>query len=269
MLTFRSTLRYALGALTAGAVICAVGLFSASAQDAKKSEKPEISEGIEGRVKSVDPDKETLTIVLSTGKERTFKVTEDTTMIGPRGGKVRRRLKDKRFREGMELTVVADGASASEIHLGFSRRDAGDSADSKPAPKRSASNPRDERENPATETAKAKVPAKIGTLAKAAAAKAAAVDEGDEEDDEIPGKVKSFDAARRILVVALLNGKSRSFFLARDTKVVVKGTTSKQGLKDAALKDGAVISVLVEAGGRRVKELRVNPPPAQKSKTAA
>jgi hypothetical protein len=52
-------------------------------------------------------------------------------------------------------------------------------------------------------------------------------------------------------------------------KVVVKGTPSKQGLKDAALKDGAVISVLVEAGGRRVKELHITPVPAGRTKKAA
>ena len=97
----------------------------------------------------------------------------------------------------------------------------------------------------------------------------AAEEEGDDEDDEIPGKVKSFDPARRILVVALLNGKNRSFLLANDVKVVVKGTPSKQGLKDSALKDGAVISVLVEAGGRRVKELHIAPAPAARSKKAA
>ena len=96
-------------ALAAGAAICAGGLFSASAQDTKTSEKTEIPGGIEGHVKSVDHEKETLSIIASTGKERTFKVTEDTTMIGPRGGKVRRRLNDKRFHEGMELTIVADG----------------------------------------------------------------------------------------------------------------------------------------------------------------
>jgi hypothetical protein len=254
MLTFRSILGQALGAFAAGAAICAVGLCSVSAQDTKKEEKPAIPGGIEGHVKSVDHEKETLTIVASTGKDRTFKVTEDTTMIGPRGGKVRRRLNDKRFHEGMELTIVAEGANASEIHLGFSRKESGDSADAKPVTKRPAGDSRAGHEDSVSDTPKPKVAGKIGKMTKAAVA------DDDDEDDEIPGKVKSFDAGKRMLVVALLNGKSRSFLLANDVKVVVKGTPSKQGLKDAALKDGAVISVVVEAGGRRVRELRVTPP---------
>jgi hypothetical protein len=268
MLTFRSTLGQAPGALAAGLAICAFGLFSAIAQEPKKSEKPEIPGGIEGHVKSVDHEKETLTIIASTGKERTFKVTENTTMIGPRGGKVRRRLNDKRFHEGMELTIVAEGAAATEIHLGFSRREPGDSADAKPAAKRGPTVSRDRLDEPLSDTAKKTVPSKTGKRAKAAA-KAAAAEEADDEDDEIPGKVKSFDPTRRMLVVALLNGKNRSFLLANDVKVVVKGTASKQGLKDAALKDGAAISVFVDAGGRRVKELHVTPAPAGRTKKAA
>ena len=262
MLTFQSTFRDTLAALAAGAAICGFGLFSASAQETKKAEKTVIPGGIEGHVKSVDHEKETLSIIASTGRERTFKVTEDTTMIGPRGGKVRRRLNDKRFHEGMELTIVADGNTATEIHLGFSRRDPGDSAEAKSVAKASPTL----EEKSQSETAKKTDSAKVGKLARAAAKAKAAEDD---EDDEIPGKVKSFDPARRMLVVALLNGKNRSFLLANDVKVVVKGTPSKQGLKDAALKDGAVISVLVEAGGRRVKELHITPVPAGRAKKAA
>jgi hypothetical protein len=264
MLTFPSIFRNTLGALAAGAAMCGFGLFSASAQETKKAEKTVIPGGIEGHVKSVDHEKETLSIIASTGRERTFKVTEDTTMIGPRGGKVRRRLNDKRFHEGMELTIVADGNTATEIHLGFSRRDPGDSAEAKSVAKASPTL----EEKSRSETAKKTDSAKVGKLARADA-KAKAAEDDDDEDDEIPGKVKSFDPARRMLVVALLNGKNRSFLLANDVKVVVKGTPSKQGLKDAALKDGAVISVLVEAGGRRVKELHITPVPAGRTKKAA
>ncbi len=269
MLTFRSTWRRALGTVAAGAAICGFGLFSATAQETTKSEKAPIPGGIEGHVKSVDHEKETLSIIASTGKERTFKVTEDTTMIGPRGGKVRRRLNDKRFHEGMELTVVADGNDATEIHLGFSRRDPGSSAETKPATKGSTTASRSDPDEPKTTSNPPKKTnsSKIGKLAGPVAAKIA--EESDDEDDEIPGKVKSFDVTRRLLVVNLLNGKSRSFLLANDVKVVVKGTPSKQGLKDAALKEGAVISVFVEAGGRRVRELRVTPLPVGRSKKAA
>jgi hypothetical protein len=93
--------------------------------------------------------------------------------------------------------------------------------------------------------------------------------EEEDEDDEIPGRVKSYDPSRRLLVVSLLNGKSRSFLLSHDVKVVVRGAASKQGLSDPALKADVPVTVLVEPGGRRVRELHVGPAPAARSKKAA
>src|SRR5262245_54945704 len=112
----------ALGILVLGAAIGAAGLLPAGAQETKKADKSEIKGGIEGKVKKVDVDKEILTITVD-GKERTFTVTEDTTIVGPQGGTVRRRLKDPRFHEGLEITVVADGKTAKELHLGYDRKD--------------------------------------------------------------------------------------------------------------------------------------------------
>ena len=79
-----------------GLTLCVVGLLSVAAQEPKTSEKPEIPGGIEGHVKSVDHDKKTLTIIGTGAKERVFAITEDTLMVGPRGGKVRRHLNDPR-----------------------------------------------------------------------------------------------------------------------------------------------------------------------------
>src|SRR5215472_16534473 len=131
--------------LLTGITVCVIGLLNADAQEAKKSEKPHIPGGIEGHVKKVDVEKETVTIVTTGGSERTFHVTEDTTMLGPRGGKVRRRLHDPRFHEGMELTVVADGNTAKELHLGFSRREHADSGDDTKAPAKSDISPSKDR----------------------------------------------------------------------------------------------------------------------------
>ena len=257
--------------LIAGSTLCAIGLMSASAQEPKKGEKAEIPGGIEGHVKSVDLDKQTLSIKTSTGTERTFTITDDTTMIGPRGGKVRKRLKDRRFHEGLEVTIVAQGTMAKEVHLGYDRRNAQGATEGTspsgtrvPAKKRATS-------GATTTVTKATKPAPTvaGKVAAAKAAKAAVQEEEADEDDEIPGKVKSYDATRRHLVVTLLNGKSRSWFLANDLKVVVRGTASKLGLKDPALKVGAPVTVFVEAGGRRVKELHVDRAPAAKAKRAA
>jgi hypothetical protein len=259
-----------LSALLAGATICAVSLLSADAQEPKKAEKPEIPGGIEGRVKSVNHDKQTLTIIASTGRERSFTVTEDTTMVGPRGGKVRRRLNDRRFHEGMELTIVPDGSTAKEIHLGYSRRESDDASGQ---PKSSASRkpaPALERSGVAsTDKATKKELREAVKVAAKTATKTGANEEEEDEDDEIPGRVKSYDATRRVLVVTLLNGKSRSFFLSNDLKVVVRGTPSKQGLRDPALKADTPITVLMEPGGRRVKELHVAPALAARSKKAA
>jgi hypothetical protein len=251
--------------LLTGVTVCVIGLLNANAQEAKKSERPQIPGGIEGHVKKVDVEKETLTIVTTAGSERTFNVTEDTTMLGPRGGKVRRRLHDPRFHEGMELTVVASGTTAKEVHLGYSpRRTDAAKEDGQAAAKPKA---------PRAGTVTSAPPSKAKALSKqedAAAAKTAAADEEDDEDDELPGTVKTYNAERRVLVVTLLNGTNRTFFLAKDLKVQVGRAVSKQGIEDPALKEGAHVTVFLAEGGRRVRELHVAPPQAaRKAKKAA
>jgi hypothetical protein len=259
-----------LSALFAGAAIGAVGLMSAAAQEPKRSERPEIPGGIEGQVKSVDPEKHTLSITTPGGRVRTFTITEDTTMLGPRGGKVRHRLRDPRFREAIEITVVADGNTAKELHLGFRHRAHADSANrptssAKPGISTAAERP----ERAPADAVRPKASSETRQPAANVGTKAAAHEEEEDEDDEIPGRVKSYDANRRLLVVSLLNGKSRSFFLSRDVKVLVRGTPSRQGLSDPALKADVQVTVLLEPGGRRVRELHVGPAPAARSKKAA
>ena len=184
-------------------------------------------------------------------------MTEDTTMLGPRGGKVRRGLHDPRFHEGMSLTVVASGATAKEIHLGYSRREPSTAKASGKASARSTAADQETSGATSTRATAAKAIAKKDAVS---AAKTSAAEE-DEEDDEIPGTVKSYNADRRLLVVSLLNGTSRSFFLSKDLKVLVRGAVSKQGVADPAIKEGVHVTVLVEEGGRRVKELHVAPAP--------
>jgi hypothetical protein len=251
-------------------MFCAVGLMSAAAQEAKKSERPEIPGGIEGQVKSVDPEKHTLAITTPGGRVRTFTVTEETTMLGPRGGRVRHRLRDRRFHEGMDITVVADGSTAKELHLGFSRRGHADAANHpKSSPRPGIAATEERRERTPADTARTGGSRATGKPAADVGTKAAVHEEEEDEDDEIPGRVKSYDATRRLLVVSLLNGKSRSFLLSHDVKVIVRGTPSKQGLSDPALKVDVPVTVLVEAGGRRVRELHVGPPQAARGKRAA
>jgi hypothetical protein len=246
-----------LGASFLGVVIAAAGLLSAGA------DKPEIKGGIEGKVKKVDVDKETLTVTVD-GKQRTFTVTEDTTIVGPRGGLVRRRLKDPRFHEGLEITVVATGNTAKELHLGVDRR-------SNQEPKATGKGATKSGEGkgtavPPEKPKKAEDKTSSKTAAKGGAPKEEEANE--EDDEEFPGKVKSVDPAKRLLVITLLNGKNRSFLLAKDVKILVKGRPTKQGLEDPMLKAGIPITVVTDPGGRKVTEVRVAPAPAAKGKKA-
>jgi hypothetical protein len=253
-------------ALFLAALIGTAGLFSAKAQETKKSDKPEIKGGIEGEVKKVDADKEILTITVN-GRERTFTITDDTTIVGPRGGLVRRRLKDRRFHEGLEITVVADGKTAKELHLGYDRKD-DDEKDSKakPAAKGTAAPPGDKGKDTAANTAKKDSKTAAKATPKTGAGKKD--EDEDDEDEEFPGKVKNVDPEKRLLVITLLNGKDRSYFLSKDVKILVKGTASKQWLQDPMLKTGVPVTVITEPGGRKVKEVKVAPAPAAKGRKA-
>ena len=82
-------------------------------------------------------------------------------------------------------------------------------------------------------------------------------EEEEDEDNEFPGKVKSVDPDKRVLVITLVNGKDRSFLLAHDVHVTVNSRMSRQGLSDAALKPGIPLTVITESGGRKVKEVKV------------
>jgi hypothetical protein len=252
-----------LSALILGAAVCAAGLPSVEAQGEKKSE---LKGGIEGTLKKADAEKGTLTVTTTDGRDRTFSITDDTTIVGPRGGVVRRGLNDPRFHPGLDITVLASGATATEVHLGYDRKDADESpaaAKTAPGGKAKKAEEADEPKAKSAPTAKSNADTKSG--AKGAAAKKA---EADEDEDEFPGKIKSADSERRILVVTLLNGKDRSFLLAKDVKVTVKGSASKRGLEDPALKAGIPVTVVTEPGGRKVKEVQVAPAPAAKGKKA-
>jgi hypothetical protein len=244
----------------------AVGFVSAA------DDKTEIQGGISGKIRSVDVAGKTLTMVTDQGRQRTFTVTGETSMLGPRGGKVRRHLKDPRFREGFPVTVVAQGTNASEVHLGFAKdaddaktehaSKAGtqqpttrDASTDQPKPTRRVTKPATQPESSNQATEDQPTPKSV---ARSRTAKYPPTEE-DDDDNEVPGHIKSFDPSRRILVVKLLNGKDRSFMLSRDVKILVRGAASKQGLEDPALKTGAKITVTTDENGRRVKELEIVP----------
>jgi hypothetical protein len=243
-----------------GAVVCAAAIPSAAADDQKSG----IQGGIEGKVKKVDADAKALTITTEQGRERTFSINEETTMVGPRGGKVRRRLKDPRFHEGMSVIVVAEGNTATEVHLGFQHRQGDEKIATRDTDRTNKVGGKEPAE-PVTKKRTLPTDTEPQPKVKAATRGKAAVQPADEEDDlEVPGKIKRFDATRHILVVTLLNGKDRSFLLSKDVKVLVKGAASKHGLEDPALKTGAAIEVTTDEGGHKVKELKVTPASARR-----
>src|SRR5262249_15096573 len=100
----------------------------------------------------------------------------------------------------------------------------------------------------------------------AAKAEGAAAEEEEDEDNEIPGTIKSYDSSRRLLVVSLLNSQSPSFLLSRNVRVQVRGRTSSQGLDDAPLKAGNSRNVGWEPARRRVRELQLHPAAAAAAK---
>jgi hypothetical protein len=243
-------------ALACVAILATVGLPLAMAQAEKKAE---IKGGVESTIKSVDADKGTVTVTTSDGRQRTLAITDETTIVGPRGGIVRRRLNDPRFHPGLSVTVVAAGTTVTELHLGYDRKEK-ESEDTPAATK--ASTTSKASPGPAGQPDETNV-----KTAPKTAAKAAAKDEDEDHDEEeFPGKVKSADPTRRVLVVTLLNGKDRSFLLAKSVEVTVKGTRSKQGLDDPSLKAGMPVIVVTEPGGHKVKEVQVAP--ASKAKKA-
>jgi hypothetical protein len=257
---------------TFGALVLGSGVWLAGAAGAD-DQKAEIKGGIEGHIAKVDVEGKKLTITTAQGRERTFAITEETTMFGPRGGKVKHHLRDPRFREGFAVTVVADGNTADEIHLGFAKDAAGFKGE-QPTTAKTTTRPG----TPAAPADRAKTekdlpgsPATPASTAKDIARhKEATKLEEEDDEDEIPGRIKSFDATRRMLVLTLFNGKTRSFILAHDVPVHIKGTAapSRQGLEDPQLKSGAHITVVTDEHGRKVKELVITPASQLKKKAS-
>jgi hypothetical protein len=214
-----------------GTLLCAIAV-ATFASLAARAAGPEVKGGIEGKVVSVDVAKGSV-VISSEGSEKTFSVTAATTIVGPRGGAVRRRLHDPRFHEGLPITVVANGNTATQLLLGVDRKSAkpGDAASTKTGTSRSSG---------------------------FRGADAAKSEESEDDDNDFPGKIKSVDPDKHMLVITLLTGKDRSFMLSSDVKLTIGRRVSQKGLSDPALKPGAGVTVVTDEGGRKVKEVKVS-----------
>jgi hypothetical protein len=177
---------------------------------------------------------------------------------------VHKRLKDSRFHAGLSITVVANGTTAAQLHLGYDRKmregsgtsSSSTSGTSASSTSNSGTAATDGTGTPAPKTRTARFRGLLES--KSAATNAAGKgEEAGDEDSDFPGKVKSVDPAKRMLVITLLNGTDRSFLLASDVKVTVNGRVSRHGLSDTAIKPGIPLTVITEVGGRKVKEVKV------------
>jgi hypothetical protein len=210
-----------------GTLLCAMAVAALASVSAQAA-----GDGVEGKVVKVDAAKGTLTVT-SEGSEKTYTVTAQTQIVGPRGGIVHRRLHDKRFHEGLPITVVANGTTATQLLLGIDRK--------------------------AGKSTAAAAPGKAGTdRSSGFRGNGEKTDEAAEDDDnEFPGKVKSVDADKNLLVVTLLTGKDRSFMVGGDAKFTVGRRVSQKGLSEPELKAGAGVTVVTDDGGKKVKEVKI------------
>ena len=231
-----------LGSAVLFAAIVVVGPLSGQ-DDVKKPVKKDakvIKDGIVGKVESVNEDKGTLTVKLEDGKEKVFSINDKTDILGPRGGVIRSRLGDKRFKDKISVTIVMDeeGKVAKAIYLGIDRKTTDATAKGK------------------------KMVAKTGDdSGDGGKAKPVAL-----ETIDVVGKIHKVDAAKRILIVTDDDGKEHSFMVAESVKIQVGKTTTKLGLKDEALKVGSKITVTTDSGGKKVQEIKVTAD-TDKSKT--
>ena len=114
-------IRKIVGALAVAVATLALVASGAPLQQDKgksKDTKPPGATELTAKVVKVDTAKGILTVD-DGGKEREFKVTNDTKIVGPRGQANKERLKDERFAPGweMKLTIAPDGKKLLKIQL--------------------------------------------------------------------------------------------------------------------------------------------------------
>jgi hypothetical protein len=254
-------LRKPIAALLCTVACGTLGLLAARAN----AQESEIKGGIPATVVQVDAARGTVTVADKNSRERTYSITAETVIVGPRGGVVHRRLKDPRFHNGLPITIVAEGTTAAELHLGYDRKGRETTVGTTPPTSRPSTRiapPTDNTPNdatPSTPAAPEKRTSRFRGLIGPPRTPAAKPAEDEDDDNEFPGKIKSVDPARHMLVITLVNGKDRSFLLASDVKVMINTRTSRQGLNDAALQPGTPLTVITEAGGKKVREVKVTP----------
>jgi hypothetical protein len=96
-------------------LLLAAGLVAA--QDKAKKDDKDTSKIISGKVTKVDATKMTVSVTTDDGKKMDLTVTDDTKIVGPRGGVSKDRLKDDRLHVGAEIKIMMDGKKVTQIQL--------------------------------------------------------------------------------------------------------------------------------------------------------
>ncbi len=74
-----------------------------------------LAEEIKGKIKSVDADKKVITVTTADGKDKEFKVSDTTSILGANGKAAKQGLKAKGFKEGANVVVTTDKKDGKEV----------------------------------------------------------------------------------------------------------------------------------------------------------
>jgi hypothetical protein len=74
-----------------------------------------LADEIKGKVKSVDTDKNTITVTVD-DKEQTFTITDDTKIVaGNQNKEVKDRLKSDRFKAGTDVVITTEKKDGKDV----------------------------------------------------------------------------------------------------------------------------------------------------------
>jgi hypothetical protein len=80
---------------------------------------------IKGKVKEVNSEKMTLTVVGDDGKEHVVNIGKATRVVGPNGQDLHEGIKNKRIKEGTEVTIMTEMREgqhmATEVRVGHKK----------------------------------------------------------------------------------------------------------------------------------------------------
>jgi hypothetical protein len=186
-----------------------------------------------GKFVKVDADAQTITLQTDAGKKE-FALGADVKVLDARGTAVRDGLKDRRLAAGADVKLVLGGSTVKEVHLRPAAGDKGDPKDAKKEPPRDTKDakkdsPRDAKDSP--------------------------------DAKELPGikaTVLKVDVDKGTATVQTEAGKKLELKLGEEVKYLgPRGGVSDKGIKDDRFVAGSEVRVVMDAGGKTVKEIHL------------